>query len=204
MYPGGKYDLAGFAVGAVERDQVLPRPVVAGDVLIGLPSSGIHSNGYSLVRHLIEKNSLSYQDAAPFDSTQKLGEALLTPTKLYVKACMPLIKAGLVKAMAHITGGGITENLPRVLGDDVSAEVDLSSYELPPVFQWMSKAGNIHQEELIRTFNCGIGMVLVVDADKAQEVLSKLVLHGENPVKLGKLVRREKYPVHYKGTWKSK
>jgi phosphoribosylaminoimidazole synthetase len=202
MYPGGKYDLAGFAVGAVERDQVLPRPVSVGDVLIGLPSSGIHSNGYSLVRHLVEKNNFSYHEAAPFDSTRKLGEALLTPTQLYVKSCMPLIRKGLVKAMAHITGGGITENLPRVLGDDVSADIDLNSYVLPDVFQWMSKLGNIKQEELIRTFNCGVGMILVVSADKEQEILS--LLAGEKPISLGKLIARGTEIVQYKNTWKSK
>eukprot|EP01116_Phalansterium_solitarium_P022870 TRINITY_DN7730_c0_g1_i2.p1 TRINITY_DN7730_c0_g1~~TRINITY_DN7730_c0_g1_i2.p1 ORF type:complete len:813 (-),score=339.61 TRINITY_DN7730_c0_g1_i2:274-2628(-) len=191
MYPGGKYDLAGFAVGAVERDQVLPMPCTVGDVVLGLASSGIHSNGYSLVRHLLEKESVSYDSSAPFDGSRNFGELLLTPTKIYVKSCLQAIRHGGVVALAHITGGGLTENLPRVLNSPIAAEVDLLSWPLPPVFKWLSQAGNMDVHELLRTFNCGIGMVVIVRKDLASPLKSLFASYGETVYTLGSIVARK-------------
>jgi phosphoribosylamine--glycine ligase/phosphoribosylglycinamide formyltransferase/phosphoribosylformylglycinamidine cyclo-ligase/phosphoribosylamine--glycine ligase/phosphoribosylformylglycinamidine cyclo-ligase len=174
MYQPGDYDLAGFSVGAVNRDRILPLGVCAGDVLLGLPSSGIHSNGFSLVRKLIAKEGLSYDSPCPWDSSvETIGDNLLTPTKIYVKTCLPLLKENLVKAMAHITGGGLLENVPRSLPNNVGALVT-GHPALPPVFKWMKNASGLNDTEMLRTFNCGIGMVLVVsseDAEKAKDVL---------------------------------
>jgi formyltetrahydrofolate-dependent phosphoribosylglycinamide formyltransferase len=177
MYSKGEYDLAGFAVGAVKRSELLPRNIQAGDVLIGLPSSGVHSNGYSLVRKCVEKSGFSWNDSVPFESTEKtLADALLIPTKIYVKELLPLIKQGRIKGLAHITGGGLLDNLPRILTEELLAIVDMNKngWKLPPVFQWLQSIANLPQDEILRTFNCGIGMVLVVSKEEANEILREL------------------------------
>ncbi len=186
MYKAGDYDLAGFAVGAVERDQILPRSTNAGDILIGLKSSGVHSNGYSLARFILEKNSVNFSDK--FSSEKTVGEALLTPTKIYVKSCLEAIKTGKVKALSHITGGGLTENLPRVLSKNVTPEIDYKSWNRPEIFDYLQKLGNVTDEEMHRTFNCGIGMVLVVAQGDENEVKTILEKAGEEVFVIGKLI----------------
>ncbi len=187
MYKDGDYDLAGFAVGAVERTGLLPRPDVAvGDVIIGLTSSGVHSNGYSLVRRVVERSGLNWAADAPFAPGQSLGAALLEPTKLYVKSVLQVIRAtGAVKALAHITGGGITENLPRVLPAGTVARIDLTNLTVPPVFRWLAATGGIAPEEMLRAFNCGIGMAIVVDAADEERVAEAFADAGESVVRLG-------------------
>ena len=169
MYAAKDYDLAGFAVGAVERDRILPRTdVVPGDTLIGLAASGVHSNGYSLVRRLVAAENLAWDVPAPFDASQTLAKALLVPTRIYVKPVLQAIGASdAVKAVAHITGGGLSENLPRVLPAGLAAHVDLASWQAPAVFGWLARAGSLDDTEMLRTFNCGIGLVLVVAAGEA-------------------------------------
>ncbi|WP_455372646.1 phosphoribosylformylglycinamidine cyclo-ligase [Limibacillus halophilus] len=189
MYKAGDYDLAGFAVGAVERAAILTGAGVApGDRLLALASSGIHSNGFSLVRHIAGKQGLTYADPAPFAAGQSLGEVLLTPTRVYVKSCLAAIAGGGVEAMAHITGGGLLENLPRVLPQGVEAQVSLDAWSLPPVFAWLAKAGEVPREEMLRTFNCGVGMVLVVKADKAAAAAQTLRAAGETVLEIGEIV----------------
>ncbi|MFT6083584.1 MAG: phosphoribosylamine--glycine ligase/phosphoribosylformylglycinamidine cyclo-ligase, partial [Alphaproteobacteria bacterium] len=172
FYPKDHYDLAGFCVGAVEREQILPQNdhFKADDILIGLPSSGFHSNGFSLVRKVAQIANLTYQDKCPWDSNQSLGEALLVPTIIYVNSVMPLLKKNIIKGMAHITGGGLSENLPRIMRPDLSFEVNLDSWDLPECFAWVQKSGNIDTHELLKTFNCGIGMVLVIDSLNFDEI----------------------------------
>ena len=189
MYADGDYDLAGFSVGAVRRGEILPRKVNAGDVLIGVPSSGIHSNGYSLVRKLVRDCGLKYDGPVPFESSKAtLGEALMEPTRIYVKALMPLIHDGLVAALSHITGGGLVENIPRVLPSSLCATIERSALALPPVFDWIATAGNVAPEEMYTTFNCGIGMVLVVSPGDAAAVLDRLHRGGDADARmLGKL-----------------
>lgn len=189
MYPPGHYDLAGFVVGAVDRAKVLPRmdDMAAGDVLIGISSSGPHSNGYSLIRRIVEREGLSYEAASPF-SDGTLGEALLTPTRLYSAAALPLVKGGLIKGLAHITGGGLTENTPRMCPDHLSPRIDRSAWTPGPVFEWLQQAGGVEVDEMHRTFNMGIGMVFAVAPDMAQIVMNQLAVIGENPVILGDLV----------------
>ncbi|VDB85290.1 unnamed protein product [Peniophora sp. CBMAI 1063] len=183
MYAPGDYDLAGFAVGAVERDQILPRPDIApGDVLLGVPSSGLHSNGFSLVRKVIERAGLSYKSTCPWDEKKKLGEALLEPTRIYTRSLIPAAKSGLLKGMSHITGGGFIENIPRVLPVGTGCTVDASAYQLPPVFAYLMRAGGISPTEMARTFNCGVGMVLVVSKDRVGAVLESLKQAGESLV----------------------
>lgn len=178
MYAPGDYDLAGFSVGAVHREKILPQKISEGDALLGLASSGIHSNGFSLVRKLIEKEGLSYESPCPWDfSVPTIGDSLLTPTKIYVKACLPLIKKGLIKGMAHITGGGLLENLPRSLPDDLGAEIT-GHPALPNVFKWMKDTSGLDDGEMLRTFNCGVGMVLILDAKDVVEA-KKLLLDSE-------------------------
>ena len=186
LYAKGDFDLAGFAVGAVERDAILPRldAMKEGDVLVGVPSSGVHSNGYSLVRKVVEKSGLGLDAPAPFAPGKTLGEALLTPTRLYVKDALAAMKTGGIKGLAHITGGGITDNLPRCLPDGLDADVDLSTIAVPPVFQWLAKEASIAGHEMLRTFNCGIGMVAVTDAAHADAVIAAF----GGGVRLGKLV----------------
>ena len=192
MYAGGDYDLAGFAVGAAERGQLLPVGDIAeGDLILGLTSSGVHSNGYSLVRKIVAVSRLQWDDAAPFAEGKTLGEALLTPTRIYVK---PLLKAirdtGAVKALAHITGGGFPENIPRVLPQNLAAEIDLDSIPVPPVFSWLAKTGGVEAKEMLRTFNCGIGMIAVVAPENVQAVTDILTAEGEVVVPLGRMVAR--------------
>ncbi|SLN48603.1 phosphoribosylformylglycinamidine cyclo-ligase [Oceanibacterium hippocampi] len=169
MYGGGDYDLAGFAVGAVERQALLTgAEAAAGDVLLGLAASGVHSNGFSLVRRILDNGSFDLAGPAPFEDPRSLGEALLEPTRIYVRPALAAIAEGGVRALAHITGGGLTENLPRVLPDGVNARIDLESWRAPPVFGWLAKQGGIETAEMLRTFNCGIGMIAVVAAERAE------------------------------------
>ncbi len=188
MYAEGDYDLAGFSVGAVERDALLPRKMDSGDILLGLGSSGVHSNGYSLVRRIVERSGLSWDAPNPFgDDT--LVTSLLEPTRIYVKSVLnTLSKHSGVKGLAHITGGGITENLPRVLSDNVDAKVNLSSLQPLPVFDWLRGEGGVEDAEMLRTFNCGTGMVLVVDREHADAVTNSLKTDGEQVRELGVLV----------------
>ena len=203
MYREGDYDLAGFAVGAAERGHLLPAGDISeGDVILGLASSGVHSNGYSLVRKIVELSGLGWDAKAPFDGEKTLGEALLEPTKIYVK---PLLKAiretGAIKALAHITGGGFPENIPRVLPKTLAAEVDLDAIPVRPVFRWLASTGGVAEKEMLRTFNCGIGMIAVVPADKAEAVTAILTGEGETVVTLGRMVARTEGAagVSYKG-----
>jgi phosphoribosylformylglycinamidine cyclo-ligase len=191
MYAAGDYDLAGFAVGAVERDQVLTGTSVAeGDVVLGLASSGVHSNGFSLVRKIVADEGLAYADAAPFAPDRSLGEALLTPTRLYVRSCLAAFRSGGVKALAHITGGGLVENIPRVIPETLAARLDAGAWTLPPVFRWLERAGRIAPAELARTFNCGIGMVAVVAESDAARIAAVLAEHGETVARIGRIVPR--------------
>ena len=201
MYARGDYDLAGFAIGAVERDEVLPRrDMKEGDVVLGLASSGLHSNGFSLARRIVADNSLDYVTAAPFAKNAKLGQALLVPTRIYVKSALKLIRAGFAKGFAHITGGGLTENTPRVVPDDLDIEIDLSSWPLPAVFQWLARMGGVEEREMLRTFNCGIGMVAVVAAEHALDAQKILTAEGERVVRLGHLIKGKSEPVvRYRG-----
>ena len=204
MYSKGDYDLAGFAVGAAERGQLLPSEEVSeDDVILGLSSSGVHSNGFSLVRKIVEISGLSYDAPAPFAPDKKLGEALLTPTRIYVK---PLLKAiretGAIKALAHITGGGFPENIPRVLPKHLAAEIDLAAVKAPAVFSWLAKTGGVAPNEMLRTFNCGVGMIAVVSPDKADQVAAVLEAEGETVFRLGRMVARAEgaHGTVYKGT----
>ncbi|MEM6534074.1 MAG: phosphoribosylformylglycinamidine cyclo-ligase [Pseudomonadota bacterium] len=191
MYPPGHYDLAGFVVGAVERADILPRmtEMQAGDVLIGIGASGPHSNGYSLIRKVVERTGLAYDDASPF-SNGTLGEALLTPTRLYSKAALPLIKSGLIKGLAHITGGGLTENTPRMCPDHLAPRIDRAAWTPLPVFDWLQREGNIETGEMHKTFNMGIGLVFACAPDKTDTVLAQLTDLGETPVVIGDLVAK--------------
>ena len=184
MYHGDDFDLAGFAVGAMERGGDLPQGVVAGDVILGLASDGVHSNGYSLVRRVVELAGLGWDAPSPF-CNGPLGLALLTPTRLYVMQALAAIRAGGVHALAHITGGGLTENLPRVLPDGLGAQIDLTAWPLPPVFRWLADTGGLAQAELLKTFNAGVGMVLVVAADRADAIETLLTEKGETVYRLG-------------------
>ena len=190
MYPEGDFDLAGFAVGAMERGTALPEGVEEGDVLLGLASDGVHSNGYSLVRKLVEVSGLGWDADCPF-AEGTLGEALLTPTRLYVKQSLAAVRAGGVHALAHITGGGLTENLPRVLPEGLGADIDLSAWDLPPVFKWMAETGGIAEAEMLKTFNCGIGMILSVSADRADALTEVLEGEGETVSRLGTVTAGE-------------
>jgi phosphoribosylformylglycinamidine cyclo-ligase len=186
MYPPGDFDLAGFAVGAMERGRDLPAGVREGDVLLGLASDGVHSNGYSLVRKLVGISGLGWDDDCPW-SKASLGAALLTPTRLYVRQALAAIAAGGVHALAHITGGGLTENLPRVLPDHLGARIDLGSWDLPPVFRWLAQTGQMAEAEMLKTFNCGIGMVLVVDAGQSDSLADLLDSKGEQVIRMGQV-----------------
>ncbi|MCI4661423.1 MAG: phosphoribosylformylglycinamidine cyclo-ligase [Neomegalonema sp.] len=200
MYAGNDFDLAGFAIGAVEREAVLPKAAQQGDVLIALPSSGPHSNGYSLIRKVVEQSGLDWSAPAPFAPEQSLGAALLTPTRIYCRQVLAAIAEQPVRAMAHITGGGLTENLPRVLGEDLAADIDLDAFTAPPVFAWLAQSAGIAPQEMLRTFNCGIGLVLVVAAEGAQTLIERLTAQGESPLLLGQLTAREDgAAVRYKG-----
>ncbi len=185
MYPAGDFDLAGFAVGAMERGAALPEGVTEGDVLLGLASDGVHSNGYSLVRRVVEVAGLTWDAPAPFAPEATLGAALLAPTRLYVRPALAAVRAGGVHALAHITGGGLTENLPRVLPEGLGATIDLGAWPLPPVFRWLAEAGGLAEAEMLKTFNSGIGMVAVVAADRAEALAALLQDQGETVHRIG-------------------
>jgi phosphoribosylformylglycinamidine cyclo-ligase len=193
LYNGADYDLAGFAVGAVERGKLLPRAdVKAGDDVLGLRSSGLHSNGFSLARKIVEQASHAWTDPAPFAPGKTLGEALLAPTRIYVKPVLRVLaETDGVRALAHITGGGFRDNLPRVLPKNLGVEIDLSAIPVPEVFAWLAANGGIAEQEMLRTFNCGIGMVVIVDSGNTAEVLRAFRSAGENPVALGRAVAIE-------------
>jgi phosphoribosylformylglycinamidine cyclo-ligase len=201
LYSGQDYDLAGFAVGAAERGTLLPRAnLEEGDVLLGLASSGVHSNGFSLVRRIVEVSGLKWSDAAPFHPDQSLAEALLTPTRIYVKSLLATIRqTGGIKALAHITGGGFPDNIPRVLPDGLAAEVDLGAIKPPRVFSWLAATGGVAVHEMLRTFNCGIGMIAAVSPADVLNVTASLTEQGERVVQLGHLVKRISEGVVYKG-----
>lgn len=202
MYHGNDYDLAGFAVGAAERGQLLPTDdVVEGDVLLGLASSGVHSNGYSLVRRVVETSGLKWSDRAPFADGPTLAEALLEPTRIYVKSLLKAIRETHgIKALAHITGGGFPENIPRVLPKEFSAELDLSAIDVPRVFSWLAATGGVAPEEMMRTFNCGIGMIAVVADSQAAQVAAVLQEAGETVTPIGRIVPRRDTGVIYRGS----
>ncbi len=186
MYAGKDYDLAGFSVGAVERGHVLPQGVAAGQVVIGLASSGVHSNGFSLVRRIVERSGLAWTDPAPFADGQTMAEALLTPTRIYVKLVLDLIRrVGGIHGLVHITGGGFIDNIPRVLPQNVGVSLKLDQIAVPPVFRWLAKTGGVSEHEMLRTFNCGVGMALIVDALKAPELLAALAVAGESASVIG-------------------
>lgn len=198
FYPAGHYDLAGFCVGAVERAQMLPRTddIKEGDILLALPSSGFHSNGYSLVRKLVDHAGLSYDDACPWNKNQTLGDALLIPTQIYVEALKDVLAENLCTALCHITGGGLTENLPRILPETLSCQIDLGAYDLPDAFAWAQKTANISDAEMLKTFNCGIGMVMIVagaDAARFKEMVP-------SAFEIGVLEARTGDAVSYKGS----
>jgi len=189
LYKDGDYDLAGFAVGAAERGTLLPhKDIGPGDAVIGLASSGVHSNGFSLVRKVVEKSGVAFDAPAPFAPVMTLGGALLTPTKLYVKSCLAAIRAtGAVKGLAHITGGGFTDNIPRVLPKHLGVRIDLTAVPVLPVFKWLAREGGIAELELLRTFNCGIGMIAIVKRDQLAEVMDVFAQNGERVVDLGEV-----------------
>ncbi len=188
IYADGEYDLAGFCVGAVERGDMMPRRAVAGDVMIGLASSGAHSNGYSLIRKIVAEAGLSYDAPAPFDSATSLGKALLAPTRIYVRSVLPLLKAEEVRAFAHVTGGGLTDNTPRVLPDGLAPRFDDDALAPPPLFEWLQREGGLSAAEMRRTFNCGVGGVLVCAPAYAQAALDALAGAGESARVIGDIV----------------
>ena len=185
MYADGEYDIAGFSVGAVERDAVLPRAVAAGDVMIGLASSGAHSNGYSLIRKVAADSGAAYDAPAPFDAARPLGEALLEPTRIYVKSVLPLLSDARLKAFAHITGGGLTDNVPRVLREGLAPRYDGDALDLPPLFAWLREAGGLTDADMRRTFNCGIGAVLICAPEAVDDTLAALKSAGETARLIG-------------------
>jgi phosphoribosylformylglycinamidine cyclo-ligase len=190
LYKDGDYDLAGFAVGAAERGTLLPHKDIApGDAVIGLASSGVHSNGFSLVRKVVERSGVAFDAPAPFAPVLTLGGALLAPTKLYVRSCLRAIReTGAVKGLAHITGGGFTDNIPRVLPKHLGVRVDLKALPVLPVFKWLAKTGDIAELEMLRTFNCGIGMIAIVRREALTEVMDVLTQAGEHAVDLGEVI----------------
>ncbi|MDF2901930.1 MAG: phosphoribosylformylglycinamidine cyclo-ligase [Phenylobacterium sp.] len=190
MYSEGDYDLAGFSVGAVERGAVLPTldTQKPGDLLIGLGSSGPHSNGYSLVRRVVERSGLAWDAPAPFAEGKTLAQALMAPTRIYIKSVLPQIKSGRIKGAAHITGGGLIENPPRAIAPGLVAKFDWDAWALPPVFQWLAEVGGISEHELRRTFNCGVGMMLIVSPENLPDVLDGLLHAGEDAFVCGELV----------------
>ncbi|MBL6941514.1 MAG: phosphoribosylformylglycinamidine cyclo-ligase [Rhodospirillales bacterium] len=192
MYAKGDYDLAGFCVGAVERDAIISGDKVSdGDVILGLAASGLHSNGFSLVRRVVEHAGLDYSADAPFQPGTSLADALLEPTRIYVKSCLAAIAAGGVHGLAHITGGGLLENIPRVLADGLGADLDAAAWDLPPVFDWLARAGGIAENEMARTFNCGIGMAVIVASSQAEELAQVFTDNGEMVTTIGRVVARD-------------
>jgi phosphoribosylformylglycinamidine cyclo-ligase len=201
MYSSGDYDLAGFAVGAAERAQLLPsNDITDGDILLGLASSGLHSNGFSLVRRIVEREKLSYSDEAPFEPGRALGEALLEPTRIYVKPLLHAMRSTHgIRALAHITGGGFTDNIPRVLGTNYAAKIDLDKLDVPPVFSWLAKSGGVAEREMLRTFNCGIGMVAIVAEGQAAQVAAVLQAEGMAVSPIGRVRPKRDESVVYLG-----
>ncbi|MCH9747811.1 MAG: phosphoribosylformylglycinamidine cyclo-ligase [Alphaproteobacteria bacterium] len=197
MYPTGDFDLAGFSVGAMERGNSMPANITEGDILLGLASDGLHSNGYSLVRRIVETLGLNWEDDCPWGNGT-LGKSLLTPTRIYVKAALAAIRAGGVHGFAHITGGGITENLPRVLPKGLGALIDLNAWDLPPLFQWLMTKGNMDKHEVLKTFNSGIGMVAVVSKDNVTNVTKSLIDKGQQVFVIGTVSQGS--GVHYTGS----
>ena len=192
LYAGGDYDLAGFAVGAVERERLLTGESVApGDIVLGLASDGVHANGFSLVRMLCAEAGLGWSDPAPFDPSRPLGEALLTPTRIYVRSCLAAARGGGVKALAHITGGGLTGNIPRVLPPGLGVDLDGGAWAVPPVFGWLRETGRLDPAEMARTFNCGLGMVALAAPDAAAGAEATLRSHGETAMRAGTVVERD-------------
>lgn len=192
MYGVGHYDLAGFCVGAVERGEQLDGSTIKeGDVLLALGSSGVHSNGFSLVRKIVELSGLAFADEAPFSLGTSLGEALLEPTRIYVKSSLEAIRAGGVKGLAHITGGGLTENIPRVLPDGLGVRISADSWDVPPVFGWLARTGGVAPSEMVRTFNCGVGMVVIVDPDRATALTDMFAQAGESVATIGVVTSTE-------------
>ncbi len=190
-YAEGDYDLAGFAVGAVERGCVLTgQSVVPGDIVLGLASDGLHANGYSMVRHVVATQGLSYTDPAPFASGLTLGEALLVPTRIYVQPCLTLMRAGLVKALAHITGGGLLENVPRVIPDSCAVALDATTWALPPVFHWIAQHGPVALSEMVRIFNCGIGMIAIITPFEVEHAIDMLAANGVPSLSIGVITPR--------------
>ncbi len=201
MYHGSDYDLAGFAVGAAERGTLLPRAdVTPGDAIVAIGSSGVHSNGYSLVRRIVEISGVDWYLPAPFDEARTLSGALLTPTRIYVKPILSTLKAGIgLKALAHITGGGFIDNIPRVLPENVSAHIDLAAVQVPKVFGWLSRVGGMGEHEMLRTFNCGVGMICVIDAAEAERLVAHLYEQGEKPAIIGRITEPAAEPVTFEG-----
>jgi phosphoribosylformylglycinamidine cyclo-ligase len=201
MYQPGDYDLAGFAVGAVSRQALLPRAdIVAGDAVIGLASSGVHANGFSLVRRIVSASGLRWDASAPFEPTQSLGEALLTPTRLYVRSCLAATRrTKAIKALAHITGGGFVDNIPRVLPRGLSIALDLNRIPVPPVFKWLAALGDVSEHEMLRTFNCGIGMIAIVEAATADAAIEQFAANGETVVPLGEVIGGGDARVDFRG-----
>ena len=207
LYASDDYDMAGFAVGAAERNALLPRGDIAhGDIVLGLASSGVHSNGYSLVRRIVERSGVPLDAPAPFDNSQSLGDALLTPTRIYVRPLLAAIrKSGAVKGLAHITGGGLVENLPRVLPKGTTAEIDLGAVPVPPVFGWLAREGPVEEAEMLRAFNCGVGMAVIVDEDGANAVTDILAEAGETAFRIGRIFPSEQAALRLTGSlnWSS-
>ncbi|CAL9914368.1 phosphoribosylformylglycinamide cyclo-ligase [Candidatus Liberibacter solanacearum] len=204
LYHGKDYDLAGFAVGAAERKELLsPENVCKGDLILGLPSSGLHSNGFSLVRKIISLSRLSWQDPSPISSQHSLGETLLNPTRIYVKPLLEVIKkTKKIKALAHITGGGLTENIPRVIPHHLMANIYLDSIKVPEIISWLSKKANIESTEILRTLNCGIGMIVIISQDNRDSIIKIFKEHGEDIIHCGEVIERNNKisPILYKGS----
>ncbi len=194
MYAKGDFDLAGFAVGAASRDGLLPRAIQVGDVVLGLPSSGPHANGYALIRRIVAESGLAWDAPAPFAPEETLGAALLAPTRIYVRAGLAALRATgeAIRGFAHVTGGGLTENLPRLWqgAEDLAAEIDLSAWRAPSVFFWLAETGGVAEDEMLRAFNCGIGLAVVCRADAAETVAAAFAEAGEAPIAIGRIVAR--------------
>ena len=192
LYEPGVYDLAGFCVGAVERKNILPsNDLNKHDVVFGLLSDGLHSNGFSLVHKILEIKKMKIEQISPFDDSPTIGEALLKPTRIYVKSCLKAIETGKVKALAHITGGGLLDNIPRILSDGLGVDLYSKAWEIPEIFHWLASTGNITKKELMRTFNCGIGMVLITSPDHASDIQQILIENGESVIPIGEVVQRD-------------
>jgi len=192
LYRPGDYDLAGFCVGAAERERIIQgTSVKAGDKILGLGSSGVHSNGFSLVRKVVDLSGVDYFDPAPFDGDKTLGDALLEPTRIYVKSCIKALETGAVHGLAHITGGGLLENIPRILANDLAVELKSDSWPLLPVFKWLAETGGIAPDDMALTFNCGIGMVVIVDDQDEQRIKSIFDDHGEQVYSIGTVTERK-------------